>query len=102
MLQQADLLADDAHLTAALAGNPFLPSGFQARLDGLAEALAEGPQAAQTAWEHVAEHQLAAVLCPKRVELARMAVRLRRWLDAAEPTVSSVGQAVRTHVADWG
>ncbi|MGX9890622.1 BREX-2 system phosphatase PglZ [Streptomyces sp. NPDC002276] len=102
VLQQADLLADDAHLTAALAGNPFLPSGFQARLDGLAEALAEGPQAAQAAWEHVAEHQLAAVLYPKRVELARMAVRLRRWLDTAEPVVSSVGQAVRTHVADWG
>ncbi|WP_338898412.1 BREX-2 system phosphatase PglZ [Streptomyces sp. TG1A-60] len=102
VLHQADRLADNAHLTAALARNPFLPSGFQARLHRLADALSEGPQAAQAAWEHVAEHQLAAVLYPKRVELARMAVRLRRWLDAPEPAVSSVGQAVRAHVADWG
>ncbi|MEV1077458.1 BREX-2 system phosphatase PglZ [Streptomyces sp. NPDC050211] len=102
VLHQADRLADEAHLTAALAGNPFLPSSFQARLSRLADALSKGPQAAQAAWEHVAEHQLAAVLYPKQVELARMAVRLRRWLDTPEPAVSSVGQAVRTHVADWG
>ncbi|WP_244942747.1 BREX-2 system phosphatase PglZ [Streptomyces inhibens] len=102
VLHQADRLADNAHLTAALAGNPFLPSGFQARLHGLADALSEGPQAAQAAWEHVVEHQLAAVLYPKRVELARMAVRLLRWLEAPEPAVSSVGQAVSAHVADWG
>ncbi|MEU5697821.1 BREX-2 system phosphatase PglZ [Streptomyces aurantiacus] len=102
VLHQADRLADDAHLTAALAGNPFLPSGFQARLHGLADALPKGPQAAQAAWEHVAEHRLAAVLYPKQVELAGMAVRLRRWLDTPEPVMSSVGQAVRTHVADWG
>ncbi|MFI9757951.1 BREX-2 system phosphatase PglZ [Streptomyces sp. NPDC051963] len=102
VLYQADRLAGDAHLTAALAGNPFLPSGFQTRLRGLADALSEGPQAAQAAWEHVAEHQLAAVLYPKRVELARMAVRLLRWLNAPEPAVSSVGQAVCAHVADWG
>ncbi|MFD3310277.1 BREX-2 system phosphatase PglZ [Streptomyces sp. NPDC058694] len=102
VLYQADRLADDAHLTAALAGNPFLPSGFQARLRGLADALPEGPQAAQIAWEHVAAHQLAGVLYSKRVELARMAVRLLRWLDAPEPAVSSVGQAVCAHVADWG
>ncbi|MGW0835066.1 BREX-2 system phosphatase PglZ [Streptomyces prunicolor] len=102
VLYQADRLADDAHLTAALAGNPFLPSGFQARLHGLADALSEGPQAAQAAWEHVAEHQLAAVLYPKRVELARMAVRLLRWLNAPDPAVTSVGQAVCAQVADWG
>ncbi|WP_413759253.1 BREX-2 system phosphatase PglZ [Streptomyces sp. MMBL 11-3] len=102
VLHQADRLADDAHLTAALAGNPFLPSGFQARLHGLADALPKGPQAAQAAWEHVAEHRLATVLYPKQVELAGMAVRLRRWLDTPEPVMSSVGQAVRTHVADWG
>ncbi|MEU9451446.1 BREX-2 system phosphatase PglZ [Streptomyces sp. NPDC048277] len=102
VLHQADLLADSAHLTTSLTGNPFLPSGFQARLQGLADALSAGPQAAQAAWEHVAEHQLAAVLYPERVELARMAVRLLRWLDTPEPAVSSVGQAVCAHVADWG
>ncbi|WP_406001063.1 BREX-2 system phosphatase PglZ [Streptomyces sp. NBC_00829] len=102
VLHQADRLADNAHLTAALAGNPFLPSGFQARLHGLADALSRGTQAAQAAWDHVAEHQLATVLYPKQVELARMAVRLLRWLDAPEPAVSSVGQAVSAHVADWG
>lgn len=102
VLHQADRLADDAHLTAALAENPFLPSGFQARLRQLADALPEGPQAAQAAWERVAGHQLAAVVYPKRVELARMVVRLSRWLDAPEPAVSSVGQAVHAHVADWG
>lgn len=102
VLHQADRLADSAHLTAALADNPFLPSGFQARLRRLADALSQRPQSAQAAWEHVAEHHLAAVLYPKRVELARMAVRLRRWLDAPEPAVTSVGQAVHAHVADWG
>ncbi|WP_328934069.1 MULTISPECIES: BREX-2 system phosphatase PglZ [unclassified Streptomyces] len=102
VLYQADRLADEAHLTAALAGNPFLPSGFQTRLHELADALHEGPQAAQSAWEHVSEHQLAVVLYPKRVELARMAVRLLRWLNTPEPAVISVGWAVCAHVADWG
>ncbi|MFD5627002.1 BREX-2 system phosphatase PglZ [Streptomyces sp. NPDC127072] len=102
VLLQADELAGSAHLTSALADNPFLPSGFQARLHRLAEALAEGPEEAQAAWDHVQEHHLAAVFYPKRVELARMAVRLRHWLDGQEPVVSSVAQAVHTHVADWG
>ncbi|MFJ9419136.1 BREX-2 system phosphatase PglZ [Streptomyces sp. NPDC101227] len=102
VLRQADQLAKEAHLSAALADNPFLPSGFQARLRRLSEALAQEPQAAQTAWEHVQEHHLASVLYAKRVELARMAVRLKHWLDAPEPVVSSVDQAVHTHVADWG
>lgn len=102
VLRQADQLATEAHLSAALADNPFLPSGFQARLRRLAEALAQEPQVAQTAWEHVQEHHLAAVLYAKRIELARMAVRLKHWLDAPEPVVSSVDQAVHAHVADWG
>ncbi|MFI1962680.1 BREX-2 system phosphatase PglZ [Streptomyces pathocidini] len=102
VLRQADQLATEAHLSAALADNPFLPSGFQARLRRLAEALAREPQEAQTAWEHVQEHRLAAVLYAKRVELARMGVRLKHWLDAPEPVVSSIDQAVHAHVADWG
>ncbi|UQA97317.1 BREX-2 system phosphatase PglZ [Streptomyces halobius] len=102
VLAQADRLADSAHLTAELADNPFLPSGFQARLHRFAEVLSEGPQAAQTAWEHVREHRLAAVFWPQRVELARMAVRLRHWLDTPQPVLSSVDQAVHAHVADWG
>lgn len=100
--QQADQLAASAHLRPALADSPFLPSGFQARLNRLAEALAQGPQEARTAWEYVREHHLAALLYPQRVELARMAVRLRYWLDTPEPTVTSVDQAVHAHVSDWG
>lgn len=42
------------------------------------------------------------MLYTKRIELARMAVRLKHWLDSPEPVVSSVDQAVHAHVADWG
>ncbi|AVH59040.1 MULTISPECIES: BREX-2 system phosphatase PglZ [Streptomyces] len=102
VVRQADQLAESVHLTGVLADNPFLPSGFQERLRRLAEALSESADAAQAAWEFVREHQLAPSFYPERVELARMAVRLRRWLDQDVPGVSSVGQAVQAHVTNWG
>ncbi|WP_346776459.1 BREX-2 system phosphatase PglZ [Streptomyces sp. HNM0574] len=102
VLRQADELATAAHLTDALADNPFLPSSFQSRLRLLAEALPAGPEAAQTAWEHVRDHRTAALFAPHRVELAQMAVRLTRWLDEPEPQVTDVDQAVRAQAADWG
>lgn len=102
VVRQADELAESVHLTDVLADNPFLPSGFQARLRRLAGALSESADSAQAAWEYVRDHHLAASFYPERVELARMVVRLRRWLDQDMPEVSSVGQAVRAHVTDWG
>lgn len=102
VLRQADELASAAHLTDALADNPFLPSGLQARLGRLAEALPVGAEAAQAAWEHVRDHRTASLFAPHRVELAGMAVRLARWLEEPEPQVTDVDQAVRAHAADWG
>ncbi|MFF8614571.1 BREX-2 system phosphatase PglZ [Streptomyces sp. NPDC015350] len=102
VLRQADELAAAAHLSDALADNPFLLSGLQARLGRLAEALSAGPDAAQAAWDHVRDHRTAALFAAHRVELARMAVRLTRWIQEPEPQVTGVDQAVRAHAADWG
>jgi hypothetical protein len=103
---RADRLAADARLTQALAGNRFLPSGFQARLRTLAGSLALVPDAAarqstEQALGAVLDHVMAR-LYPDRGLAAQMAVRLVRWLATAPEPVDSVADGVSGQVIDWG
>ncbi|GAB2894727.1 BREX-2 system phosphatase PglZ [Streptomyces mayteni] len=102
IVTRADELARTARLTDVLAANPFLPSGFLARLGALADALAEGPSAAQTALDRLREHQLAEAFHAHQLRSAEMAVRLTRWLATPPPEVPSVADALRAHTAEWG
>ncbi|MER7898626.1 BREX-2 system phosphatase PglZ [Streptomyces sp. NPDC096046] len=101
VLERADQLAGTARLTPLLTEDRLLPSGYRTRLRDLATTLDGRPGAAQDALRRLADHQLAA-LYGESTERARTAVRLVRWLDAPEPAVSSVGQAVRQHLRSTG
>ncbi|MFD8270946.1 BREX-2 system phosphatase PglZ [Streptomyces flaveolus] len=101
VLERADQLADSARLTALLAGDRLLPSGYRSRLRAVAAALDGRPAAAQSALRELADHQLAA-LHADSTERARTAVRLLRWLDAPAPVLTSVGQSVRHHMESEG
>jgi hypothetical protein len=104
VLERADeLAAARPELLSALAEDAFLPSGFAARLRALAGALT-GPvsEKCEAALARLADHRLAR-LFQDRCEVARMAVRLRRWLaDVPQDGVGSVAQAVSAHVGGWG
>jgi hypothetical protein len=102
VLDRADALAASADLGSTLGGNPFLPSGLTFRLHALAEALQHSAALADHRLGELVAHRLAG-LRPQRVEVARMAVRVRRWLDSdPDLTVPSVSAGVRRHLASWG
>jgi hypothetical protein len=103
---RADHLAAEANLTDALAGNRFLPSGFQARLRTLASALSPTPDAmttrlAEQALDGLLDHVLGR-LYPERALAAQMGVRLVRWLATPIGTVESVADGVSGQLADGG
>jgi hypothetical protein len=106
VLCRADDLAAAADMAAALSGNRFLPSAFQARLRALADRLTPRPDtvalsAADEALAALAGHGMAR-LFPERLGAATMAVRLMRWLIGPEDTLGSVAEAVRRHIGEWG
>ncbi|MFI8502809.1 BREX-2 system phosphatase PglZ [Streptomyces sp. NPDC085524] len=101
VLDQADTLAHQAGLGGALGEDRLLPSGFKARLRGLAVALARSPGEAESALERLEEHQLSG-LYEESTAAARMAVRMARWLAGPAPWVESVPQAVSEQFASWG
>lgn len=108
VVQRADELAAAADLTEALTRNRFLPSGLQARLRTVTDALSVRPRVttaavatAETALGTLLHHRLAG-LYPRRLHTARMAVRLGRWLTTPEPAVTSVAAGVRRHLSEWG
>lgn len=102
VLERADELARSAGLTAALATDPFLPSGFDERLRNFASALRESAQDTDDALEHVLDHRLAR-LYRDRCHVAEMAARLRRWLAVADgDAIPSVAAGVGRHLAEWG
>jgi hypothetical protein len=105
VVERADLLAARAGIRLALAGNRFLPSGFQARLRGLAGALSSTPDdagvtAAEAALADIDNHVLAR-LYPGRVAVATAAVRLTRWLAGPAPNVLSVPAGITGYVGEW-
>ncbi|MGW8063689.1 BREX-2 system phosphatase PglZ [Streptomyces ziwulingensis] len=101
VLERADQLADSARLTALLAGDRLLPSGYRSRLRAVAAALDGRSAAAQNALRELADHQLAA-LHADSTERARTAIRLLRWLDTPAPELTSVGRSVRRHIESAG
>ncbi|MFI9011846.1 BREX-2 system phosphatase PglZ [Actinosynnema sp. NPDC053489] len=102
VVTRADELAESADLTAALAGNRYLRSGFRSRLRTLGTALSRHrDDAVEKALRDVEAHALAE-LFPAQTATASMAVRLVRWLGQPEPQVESVAGAIRAHLGEWG
>ncbi|MEU5877903.1 BREX-2 system phosphatase PglZ [Spirillospora sp. NPDC047279] len=102
VLERADALVHDAGLDQAFAGDPFLPSGLDARLRDFATVLQEPPQTVDAALSRVMDHQLVGLFADRR-DVAEMAARIRRWLEvSAEDRITSVADGVRRHVAEWG
>ena len=111
VVRRADQLAAQAGLTAALARHPLLPSALDAQFRVLATALAAPADAsapdhtdaarASDALGVIAAHGLV-LLDPHRLDVARMAVRLQRWLAGPQAGVGSVADGVAGHLGDWG
>lgn len=111
VVRRADQLAASAGLTSALAGSSVLPSALNAQLCDLAAALRaptdpahpalQDVAAAEAALQTVAAHGLVH-LDADRMDVARMAVRLQRWLTGIEQPVTSVADGVSGHLSDWG
>jgi hypothetical protein len=122
----ADRLAAAAGLTDALTNSRILPSAFRVRVHTLAGALssagtlssvgtlsaavgsrvpgdggADQLLAAVAAASAAVEEHLLARLEPGTVEVARMAVRVLRWLAEPVADVTSVADALTRQVGDW-
>jgi hypothetical protein len=106
VVQRADDVGAGTELAEALANNRFVPSGLQARLRSLAEALSARPtsravSAAEAALVSVRGHALARVYS-NRLSAAEMAVRLQRWLVTPLSPLESVAAGIDDHLAEWG
>lgn len=96
---------DAADLAVA---SPILDTGLDARLTGLADAIASVlPRPAARDLEAV-EERLVSLLEHRRrddrdgeIKAAEAAVRLTRWLTADEPEPRTVAEAVRRHLRHW-
>jgi hypothetical protein len=94
--------------TGAARHSATMRSGFEYRLGTVADALTaalarptpDAVTAAATAVEALAGHHLAD-LHGHRVERARMALRLVRWLGTPAEVASSVGDGISRQVDDW-
>jgi hypothetical protein len=109
LIRAEDLLTQFGAGAAAASGD-FLLSGFEARLGSLAQAIedalrhgattAGGLAAAEVATDQVQLHRLARRE-PSRVERARMALRLLRWLSIDTPVPASVADGIDRQIAEW-
>lgn len=105
MLARAEAIAAEIHAADLLSGSSVLPAGFGQRLRAFAAALRLAVSSgdvsqAERALVTVEEHRAAD---PDRLETARMAVRLQRWLaepDAAAP--ATLLDALHRHVRGDG
>lgn len=97
MLRRAEAIAAEIEVTRLLGASTVLPSGFVQRLRAFAGAVRLAVPAGESATAAMVTRAQAALATveahraadPRRVETARMAVRLLRWLsnpDAAPPT----------------
>ncbi|GLZ08160.1 hypothetical protein Acsp03_56260 [Actinomadura sp. NBRC 104412] len=107
VLRQADRMAAEAGVApggATPIDNAFLPSALRARVQEFAATLAGRVQDAEAALSRVLAHRLSG-LRAESVEVARMALRVRRWLEreesAGDPAIGSVAEGVARHLADW-
>jgi hypothetical protein len=95
-LTEADNLVDELQASALAGTSVWLRCGLRARQAALGAALDIG-QDVEAAAASVAAHELA----PDGAALvARLAVRLHRWLAHDRPTPGSLLEAARQHVAD--
>lgn len=112
MLERAETLAGQLDMTGLLTASTLLPSGLHQRLLRLAEAVRRAVPAgggvadsaavarAQAALAELTGHRAAA---PHRVETARMAVRLLRWLASElPPAPATLHGAVHQYVHNGG
>ncbi|WP_026414529.1 BREX-2 system phosphatase PglZ [Actinomadura oligospora] len=103
VLGRADRLAASAGLApggATPVDNAFLPSGLRSRIQDFAAVLSGRVESAQETLARVVEHRLSG-LRPDSVEVARMALRVRRWLDRSDvPDARSVADGVADYLAD--
>ncbi|TDC00434.1 BREX-2 system phosphatase PglZ [Micromonospora fluostatini] len=111
MLRRAETIAAEVEVTGLLAASTVLPSGFLQRLRAFADAVrlavpAAGPVPAaavvraQRALDVVEAHRAAE---PRRLETARMAVRLLRWLHTADgPPPATLLDALHRQVRQDG
>ncbi|MEU5979579.1 BREX-2 system phosphatase PglZ [Streptomyces sp. NPDC047315] len=105
VLDRSAALARQFGAAAAVAASPVLRGGLEARFAAVGRALAAGDTAAATeAVRRLADHRLATD--PEeaaRIERARMAQRLARWL-ATDPAADAptVADAIQRHVVETG
>ncbi|GIF65222.1 hypothetical protein Ais01nite_32570 [Asanoa ishikariensis] len=114
VLHRAEEIAREIDMTTLLSSSTLLPSGFAQRLRQFADvvrvalpaggAASAAPAAAvrrvQDAFAAVEAHRGAEA---HRVEVARMATRLLRWLASPDgPPPATIDGAVRRHVGDDG
>jgi PglZ domain len=104
VVRRADQLAADTGLApggATPVDNAYLPSTLRARIQAFAVTLTGNVQAAEAALAGVVDHRLSS-LHDGDIEVARMALRVRRWLDqAGDPAIGSVAEGVTRYLADW-
>ncbi|MBD0735465.1 BREX-2 system phosphatase PglZ [Streptomyces sp. CBMA29] len=101
VIERADLLAEDAGLTDALRTSRFLLSSFDAQLRSVADGLARSHVEAESALGELEGHALAG-LFRQRIDIATMAVRIRRWIEGPQPAATSVAHGVHAHLNGWG
>ncbi|RZT80384.1 PglZ domain-containing protein [Micromonospora violae] len=111
MLRRAEAIAAEVEINALLGASTVLPSGFVQRLRAFADAvrlavpaggsaLSAAVARAQSALATVEEHRAAE---PRRVETARMAVRLLRWLHTTDgPPPATLLDALHRQVRQDG
>ncbi|WP_405105603.1 BREX-2 system phosphatase PglZ [Micromonospora sp. NBC_01405] len=111
MLRRAEVVAAEIGITELLGVSAVLPSGFVQRLRAFAgavrlavpaggSALPAAVTRAQSALATVEAHRAAE---PRRVEIARMAVRLLRWLSTTDgPPSATLLDALHRHVRQDG
>jgi hypothetical protein len=111
VVRRADQLAAGAGLAPALAGHWLLPSALGSQLRDLAVALTAPADPAAPGADDLARVEFAldvitahglVQLDSRRLDVARMAVRLQRWLATPAEGVPSVAAGVSRHLAQWG
>ncbi|MEU2484921.1 BREX-2 system phosphatase PglZ [Streptomyces sp. NPDC012617] len=101
VLDRADELADTAGLAPGLATSRFLPSSFTAQLRRTVAESLRSPASGEAALADLLGHALVG-LRSEHVRAAETAVRVARWLSGPDPAITTVADAVRAHVSDWG
>lgn len=105
VLDRAGLLSRQFGIETETKSSPLLPAGLAARFTEAGRVLADGgPEAIAAVVGALREHELAADPDARvRIDRARMAQRLVRWLATDPPvTTATVAAAIQRHIAETG